>query len=130
MWPVEVEKRWRELMDEAIGGMDEWRRQHRRATFKEIETALDERLLKVRAQMLEDAALLSPLTDLTQTTTEERPRCPNPACQQVLEAHGVETRSLRTDGDQTITLTRSYAQCPSCGTGLFPPGSGTGVVAG
>ena len=107
MWPVDVEKRWRDLMEEAIGGMGEWRRQHRRATFQEIEMALDERLLKVRAQMLQDAALLSPLTDLTQTKTEERPCCPNPACQQVLETHGLERRSLRTDGDHRITLTRS-----------------------
>ena len=107
MWPVDVEKRWRDLMEEAIGGMGEWRRQHRRATFKEIEMALDERLLKVRAQMLQDATLLSPLTDLTQTKTEERRCCPNPGCQQVLETHGLERRSLRTDGDQTITLTRS-----------------------
>ncbi len=124
MWPAEVEQRWRELMDEAIGGMDEWRRQHPRATFKDIESALDERLAKVRAQMLEDAAMLSPMTDLTRAKPEDRPRCPNPECQQPLEAHGLETRSLTTEGDQTITLTRSYASCPSCGTGLFPPRPG------
>ncbi len=125
MWPAEVEKRWRELIDDAIGGMDEWRRQHPRATFKEIESALDERLAKVRAQMLQDAAMLSPLTDLTQAKPEDRPNCPNPDCQQELKAHGLETRSLITDGDHSITLTRSYAGCPSCGMGLFPPRPGT-----
>lgn len=124
MWPAEVERRWRELIDEAIGGMEEWRRQHPRATFKEIEAALDERLARVRAQMLQDAAMLSPMTDLTPANPEDRPHCPNPTCNQALEAHGLETRSLTTDGDQTITLTRSYANCPSCGTGLFPPRPG------
>ena len=129
MWPAEVERRWRELIDEAIGGMDEWRRQHPRATFKEIETALDERLARVRAQMLQDAAMLSPLTDLTQAGSADRPHCPNPGCKQELTAHGLERRLLTTDGDQTITLTRSYASCRSCGTGLFPPRPGARVTA-
>lgn len=121
MWPVEIEKRWRDLIDEAIGGMDEWRRQHPRATFKEIEMALDERLAKVRAQMLEDAAMHSPMTDIAGAKLEDRPRCPNPECRHPLEARGLERRSLRTDYEQTISLNRSYAVCPSCGTELFPP---------
>lgn len=121
VWPVEVEKRWRELIDEAIGGMGEWRRQHPRATFKEIETALEERLAKVRAQMLQDAAMLSPMTDISGAELEDRPRCPNPECKEPLEARGLESRSLTTDYDEAVTLNRSYAVCPSCGTGVFPP---------
>jgi len=129
-WPVEVEQRWRELIAEAVDGMTGWRKEHPHATFAQIEEALDARLLKVRAQMLEDAAQLSPLADLAPAPPEERPCCPNPACGQVLEARGSETRSLTTEGDQTITLTRSYAHCPSCGTGLFPPRPGAGTAGG
>jgi predicted RNA-binding Zn-ribbon protein involved in translation (DUF1610 family) len=128
MWPSEVEQRWREMVEEAITGVKEWRLQHPKATFKEIETALDERLAKVRAQMLQDAAMLSAVADVSGAKDEDRPRCPN--CGEVLEARGLESRSLTTNFNQPITLHRSWACCPSCGTGLFPPGPGTGVAAG
>jgi hypothetical protein len=120
-WPADVENRWRELMAEAIGGMRSWREEHPKATFKEIETTLDERLAKVRAQMLEDAAMYSRMADITALRPEERPKCPNAGCGRPLEAHGQEARSLLTNYDRGIELTRSYAQCPACGRGLFPP---------
>jgi len=56
MWTREIDERWRELAEEALAGMKEWRLAHRKATLSEIEAALDERLEKVRARMLEDAA--------------------------------------------------------------------------
>ena len=39
-----------------------------------------------------------------------------------VEARGAKTRQLTTTYNRQITLTRSYAVCPSYGTGLFPPG--------
>jgi uncharacterized protein YPO0396 len=42
MWSDEVEARWRQLSEEVITGMAEWREQHPRATLSEIEAALDE----------------------------------------------------------------------------------------
>lgn len=119
MWLDETETRWRELAEEVILGMKEWRLQHPKATYKEIETALDERLARVRARMLEDAALASRARDITSASEEERPKCPR--CGQALEGRGQETRSLTTNHNQTITLKRSYATCPACGAGLFPP---------
>lgn len=118
-WSADLEARWRELTEEALTGMAEWRQQHPRATFREIEGALDERLAKVRARMLEDAALASAAADLASAVAAERPRCPR--CGGPLEAHGQEKRELTTTYDHTITLRRSYAVCPSCGEGLFPP---------
>jgi predicted RNA-binding Zn-ribbon protein involved in translation (DUF1610 family) len=120
MWSDAVEARWRELSEEVITGMAEWRGQHPRATLSEIETALDERLAHVRARMLQDTALASAATDLSVLPAEERPRCPD--CGQVLEARGQEERTLRTTDDRPVTLRRSYAHCPACGAGLFPPG--------
>jgi uncharacterized protein with PIN domain len=117
MWAAEMEGRWRELSEEVFTGMAEWRVQHPRATFSEIEAALDERLATVRARMLQDVALASAAADLT--SAAERPRCPE--CGHVLEAHGQEERTLRTTHDRSITLRRSYARCPACGVGLFPP---------
>ncbi len=119
VWSDEAEARWRELAEEAITGMTEWRLQHPKATCKEIETALDERLARVRARMLEDAALASEARDISAAAPPERPKCLG--CGQALEARGEETRALTTNHNQTITLKRSYAVCPACGAGLFPP---------
>ncbi len=65
MWSDPLEASWRELMEEVMTGMKEWRLAHPKATFKEIEAALDERLAKVRARMLQDAALASAATRLS-----------------------------------------------------------------
>jgi hypothetical protein len=53
------EARWHEEAEEVISGMKEWRLQHPKATFREIEQALDERLGKMRARLLQDAAMAS-----------------------------------------------------------------------
>ena len=118
-WSAELEARWRELSEDVLTGMKEWRLQHPKATLRQIEEALDERLAKVRARMLEDAALASAASDLSATSREERPVCPQ--CGATLEARGQDTREVTTTGNQTVRLTRSYALCPACGTGLFPP---------
>lgn len=127
MWTAEVEARWRELAEEAMAGMKEWRVQHPKATLVEIEAALDERLSKVRARMLEDAAQVSAAADIAKAREGDRPRCPE--CGGRLEDQGQETRDLTIAGNQTITLRRSYGLCPSCGARLFPPGRGTGASA-
>lgn len=112
-----IEACWRELGEEAFTGMAEWRTQHPRATFREIEAAVDERLARVRARMLEDAALMSAATEGWEGS--ERPCCP--ACGEQMMADGRSSRRLVTNHDQPITLTRQRAVCPACGAGLFPP---------
>jgi hypothetical protein len=115
----ELESRWQPSSRQVIRAMKEWRRQHPKATFQEIQSALDAQLAHLRAEMLRDLALTSPTADLTHTPAAERPNCPT--CGAPLEAHGQHTRTLQTDHDQAIELTRSYATCPQCGAGLFPP---------
>src|SRR5204862_315354 len=44
MWTSELEGRWQRLAEEVFVGIKEWRLQHPKATFAEIERALDERL--------------------------------------------------------------------------------------
>ena len=75
MWSADVAARWRELSEEVITGRAEWRGQQPRATLREIEVALDERLARVRARMLQDTALASAATDVSRLPEEERPRC-------------------------------------------------------
>jgi predicted RNA-binding Zn-ribbon protein involved in translation (DUF1610 family) len=120
MWTEAVEARWRELSEEVITGMAEWRAQHPQATLTEIEAALDERLANVRARMLQDVALASAATDLSGQREGERMLCPQ--CGHALEARGQEERTLRTTYERPVTLRRSYAHCPACGVGHFPPG--------
>ena len=120
MGTKEHEQQWRELAEAVLTGMQEWRLQHPKATLREIETALDERLSRVRARMLQDFAHASAMTDLSAAGTAERPRCRT--CGVSLEARGQQTRQLTTYHDRTLTLTRDYAACPTCGDGLFPPG--------
>jgi len=118
-WSAETGARWQELAEEVLTGLKEWRLQHPQATLREIEAALDERLSTMRARMLQDLALASLAADLTAVGVGERPPCPT--CGTGLEARGQQTRELTTYHDRTLTLERSYAVCPRCGGGLFPP---------
>jgi ribosomal protein S27AE len=111
---------WSALADEVFSGMAEWRVQHPRATFAEIEQEVDARLAGLRGRMLQDLALRSRQTDLRGVPAAERPRCPQ--CGAVLEARGKQVRRLTTNHNQEVALARSYAVCPRCGSGLFPPG--------
>jgi hypothetical protein len=121
-----VDAQWRELAEEALTGMADWRLQHPKATFREIEVAVDERLARLRARMLQDAALASAAADLHGMPAGERPACP--ACGHRLEARGRSARRLTTSHDQPIELTRAHAVCPACGAGLFPSGGNSGVM--
>ena len=116
----DFDAKWQELAEEVMSGMKEWRLQHPRATFGEIEQALDERLAKMRARMLQDAALASAAADLKRAQEGERPVCPE--CGTRLEGRGRAVRRLTTAHNQTVELARSYGVCPQCGAGLFPPG--------
>jgi YgiT-type zinc finger domain-containing protein len=116
----DFDAQWAELAEEVRSGMKEWRLQHPRATFREIGQALDERLAKLRARMLQDAALASAAADIQQAQAAERPVCPE--CGVRLAPHGSATRELTTQHNQTVVLKRSYGVCPQCGAGFFPPG--------
>lgn len=116
----EFSRQWQVLTEEVLTGMADWRAAHPKASFAEIEAAVDERLAGMRARMLEAAALASAAADLSSSEHEERPVCPN--CGHALEARGQRERQLRVPGQQTVHLRRSYATCPACGAGLFPPG--------
>ena len=101
-------------------GMADWRAAHPKATFSEIEAALDERLNQVRARVLADLAMASTAADLQAARVEERPRCTQ--CGTTLQAQGQSDRGVVTQGGAEVTLRRSYATCPQCGERSFPPG--------
>jgi hypothetical protein len=100
--------------------MADWRAAHPKATFNEIEAALDERLSPVRARVLADLALASAAADAGSESAEDRPRCGR--CAGVLQPRATSERTLLTQGGAEVRLRRSYAACPTCGDGTFPPG--------
>jgi NADH pyrophosphatase NudC (nudix superfamily) len=115
----DLDARWHEFAEEVMTGMREWRVQHPKGTFREIEAALDERLGRLRARMLEDALLVSRAAEW-EAEQGERPVCPR--CGTPLERGGKEKRELTTQHDQVLRLERRYGLCPKCDTGFFPPG--------
>jgi hypothetical protein len=100
----DVDARWHELTEDVISGRKEWRLQHPKATFREIEAAVDARLSRLRARRLEDAALLSRATEAKREDTAAPLTCP--ACGTPLQARGQPSRELVTQHDQPIHLQR------------------------
>ena len=117
---ADFDARWQAMSEAVQREMKAWRLAHPRATFSEMEAALDERLDRQRACMLEDMALASEVADLGLMLPEERPTCPH--CGIPLGPRGKGERHLQTEGAQEITLKRSYGVCPTCGVGFFPSG--------
>ena len=115
-----MDREWRALSEEILLGMKEWRRQHPKATLREIEEAVSERLSRLGAQMIQDAAQTSTAADWTAHGEAEAPRCEH--CGEVLVSRGKHPRRLQANGGAAVTIERRYGTCPRCGVGLFPPG--------
>ena len=115
-----IERRWAGDAESVWTGMADRRAAHPKATLSEIEAALDEQLNRLRARLLADLALASTAADVPAATGEERPRCRQ--CGTVLQARGPSERTVVTQGGAEVRLQRSYAACPRCGAGTFPPG--------
>lgn len=113
----DFDRRWQQLADEVMSGMKQWRFKHPRAKLSEIEDALDERLGKMRARMLEDTAQASLSAELND---QEGQRLKCPQCGVELEARGERARQLQTHQQQQLEFKRGYGQCPQCGAGFFP----------
>lgn len=113
----EMRKRWSVMSEEVISGMAEWRQQHPKATFREIEEEVDKRLCVLRVRMISDAAISSAQAEWEQGSREAV--CPN--CGAKLVKKGKKKRKLQTRGGQEVELEREYGVCPRCGQGIFPP---------
>jgi RNase P subunit RPR2 len=115
----ENEDHWRALSEEILTNMTEWRRQHPKATFREIEDEVHSRVSRLEAQMIQDTAQQSPSRQWSGSSPQQRPCCP--VCQTPLQSRGKRQRRLQGSGGQEVILSREYGTCPQCGTGLFPP---------
>jgi len=119
-----VAGQWETLAAEVLAGIKDWRTQHPRATFTEIEQELDRELSRLRTRLLEDVALASAAAGgggkVAGGTAAPETRCPT--CGGRLVARGQATRAVTVTQNQTVTLPRQYAVCSTCGAGVFPPG--------
>jgi hypothetical protein len=86
-------------------GMTQWRKEHPKATWAEIEAAVDDRMNQPRAQLIQDVVQMSETEDWKQKPEEERPRCAT--CGKPLVARGEQTRFLQTTGGEAVKLTRT-----------------------
>jgi len=99
--------------------MTEWRKEHPKATWAEIEALVDEQMNQVRAQLLQELVQMGESEDWRTIPAEERPRCAT--CGEPLWGRGEQTRSIQTTGGQAVKLRRTYGTCPACEVGFFPP---------
>lgn len=109
-------ERWLADAASRFATLDAWRQAHPTATWVEIEAAVEAQLGPLRAALLRDTALASAAADLS----GERPVCPD--CGARMQSAGARSRRLRGEQDVPLALERTYARCPACGTGVFPPG--------
>ncbi len=115
----EKDHHWQTLSEQILTEIKEWRRAHPKATFREIEHEVHQRMSRLEAQVLQDTAQESGSREWSGVPEQDRPKCP--VCATPLLARGKRSRHLQGAGGYDITLTRTYGTCPSCGTGIFPP---------
>ena len=82
----ELDAAWRALSEELLAEVKTWQGAHPKATFQELETALHERMSRLEARMLQEAAQARTTSDWSQAPEQDQPRCP--ACGTALLARG------------------------------------------
>jgi YgiT-type zinc finger domain-containing protein len=101
-----------DLMDDVRRDLAAWHQIHPRATFAEMETAVEQQIEHLRAALLQERA--------DATRQDEHPACPH--CGTTMTARSRATRTVILPGEEQVAVERAYVVCPACGTGLFPPG--------
>lgn len=107
--------KWEKLTNEILSGMAEWREQHPKATFGEIERETMRRMAELQAQIMGELAQASQAAVWEDSAA---PTCPE--CGMKMKRRGEHERSLQVAGGGEVKLRRAYAVCPGCGTEFFP----------
>ena len=112
----ELQQVWQERSQEAFVQVAQWQQDHPTATLAEIEETMDRYLMVLRAQLIQEVAQQREATPDASASS-----LPCPKCGTSMQARGSQKRSLQTQGDQRVTLKRTYFTCPDCGYSFFPP---------
>jgi YgiT-type zinc finger domain-containing protein len=113
----ELQDEWNRSSEEVMNEVTEWRAKHPKASLREIEAEIDQRLSGLRAKMISDTANQS---RSARWEAAEGKECPE--CGAKLTKKGKQKRVLLTREGREIELAREYGVCPACGVGFFPPG--------
>ena len=116
---MQDENRLKEVSEEIIREMAAWNASHPKASFLDIEVKARELVSQLEAQLIQASALEREPADWSKREERERPTCP--ICQVPLLRRGKRARHLQGPAGRAIELQRTYATCPRCGTGFFPP---------
>ncbi len=128
MWDVGIESNWSRLAEGVMLEIREWREMHPKATFTDIEEAVDRLMAKARAQFIQDVALASEARNIRRESAANRPR--RPGCGSRLESRGEAVRRLSTSHAQPVEVRRSRGVCPACGAGFSPLDEELGLLPG
>jgi hypothetical protein len=101
--------------------LQQWRQAHPRATFDEIEEAVQQEVARWQAELVAELASAGAEEHgATQAAEwESRPLCA--ACGLPMQRNGTRVREVLSRQGQPIRLQRAYYVCPACGAGVFPP---------
>ena len=101
-------------------GMTQWRKEHPKATWAEIEAAVDEQMNQLRAQVNQDLVQMGESEDWSQQPQEERPTCA--ICGKRLWARGEQTRWMDPNDRRRSGQVDAYLwHLPWLWGGLFSP---------
>lgn len=114
------EDKWTNSFRQASDEVSQWRKKQPKATFNDIENQVDEKLARIRADMIQDLVAVSELTDFKRLPPNKRPKCP--VCGKPLASNGQQKRQLVTSHEQVVELARSKGYCAHCRVSYFPPG--------
>lgn len=109
---------WHELGAKVLLEMERWRHGHPRATFAEIEAAVEDRLAALRAELIQQEIAMR----VQGETADGLERVACEACGHLVEPRGTRERAVTVRGNRPVRLRRRYVVCPACRAGLFPPG--------
>ena len=88
-----MKQKWTELYEKTSEEVLKWRGERQKATLTEIEENVDEKLAKLRAQMIADLAMASAVADMKGLAKTARPTCPK--CEKAMQANGKQKRWSR-----------------------------------
>ena len=95
-----TEDHWRELSEQILTDIKEWRRSHPQATFREIEDEVHTRMSRLEAQLIQDTARRAQSREWSGKSKQERPTCP--VCKTPLQVRGKRQRSLQGVGGREV----------------------------
>ena len=119
MEPDDRDRTWDTHSQTVHTTLQEWRKQHPKATLLEIEQIIDAHLGPLRAHLAAELAQASASQDWPEKPRAEQPHCG--VCGTVLQARGRQKRRLQTTGGAMHGDRTDLRRLPHVRARAFPP---------